>query len=104
MKFTRRTSASIVSLACSMSAHALDVKPIDAQGRLFLSGYEAYLSGRVAEGVRKMEQADVQGVPGARQRLCAIYAKPDAAQGGDAAKFKARCAGLAPAAASAASR
>ena len=60
----------------------------------FRKGYEAYLAGRVPEGVRQMERADAMGAPGARARLCAIYRKPTAAEGKDFLKEANKCKGV----------
>jgi len=57
-------------------------------------GYEAYLAGRVPEGIRQMERADAMGAPGARARLCAIYRKPTAAEGKDFLKEANKCKGV----------
>jgi len=96
-------TASICLLAIAGQACATRpyVQPPDAE--LFRKGYEAYLEGKVAVGVRTMEQAEAQGSRGAHFRLCVIYAKPSRAQGGDPAKLKARCPPVAPDAASAGS-
>jgi hypothetical protein len=60
----------------------------------FRKGYEAYLSGRVPEGIRMMEKADSMGAQGARARLCAIYRKPTAAEGKDFLKEANKCKGV----------
>ncbi len=60
----------------------------------FRKGYEAYLSGHVAEGIGLMEKADAVGAPGARARLCAIYRKPTAAEGKDFLKEANKCKGI----------
>ena len=60
----------------------------------FRKGYEAYLAGRVPEGIRQMERADAMGAPGARARLCAIYRKPTAAEGKDFLKEANKCKGV----------
>ena len=61
---------------------------------VFRKGYEAYLAGRVPEGIRQMERADAMGAPGARARLCAIYRKPTAAEGKDFLKEANKCKGV----------
>ncbi len=61
---------------------------------LLRKGYEAYLAGRVPEGIRQMERADAMGAPGARGRLCAIYRKPTAAEGKDFLKEANKCKGV----------
>ncbi|MBC7663341.1 MAG: hypothetical protein H7276_06000, partial [Caulobacter sp.] len=60
----------------------------------FRKGYDAYLAGRVPEGIRMMERADSMGAPGARARLCAIYRKPTAAEGKDFLKEANKCKGV----------
>jgi hypothetical protein len=61
---------------------------------MFRKGYEAYLTGHVAEGIRMMERADAMGAQGARARLCAIYRKPTAAEGKDFLKEANKCKGV----------
>ena len=61
---------------------------------VFRKGYEAYLAGRVPEGIRQMERADAMGAPGARARLCAIYRKPTSAEGKDFLKEANKCKGV----------
>ena len=61
---------------------------------IFRKGNEAYLAGRVPEGIRQMERADAMGAPGARARLCAIYRKPTAAEGKDFLKEANKCKGV----------
>jgi hypothetical protein len=73
------------------------IKPADAKAEAadtFRKGYEAYLAGRVPEGIRMMERADSMGAPGARARLCAIYRKPTAAEGKDFLKDANKCKGV----------
>jgi membrane protein involved in colicin uptake len=78
--------------AAARPAAATDAKS-DAAEVLRL-GQEAYLAGRVPEGIRQMERADAMGAPGARARLCAIYRKPTAAEGKDFLKEANKCKGV----------
>ena len=69
-------------------------EPGSDAAELFRQGYEAYLAGRVPEGIRQMERADTMGATGARARLCAIYRKPTAAEGKDFLKEANKCKGI----------
>jgi tRNA A-37 threonylcarbamoyl transferase component Bud32 len=61
---------------------------------MFRKGYEAYLAGRVPEGIRMMERADAMSAQGVRARLCAIYRRPTAAEGKDFLKEAKKCKGV----------
>ena len=86
-----RVDAEAKAKADAARQQVAQADPKSDAAAVFRLGYDAYLSGRVAEGVRQMERADAMGAPGARARLCAIYRKPTAAEGKDFLKEAAKC-------------
>ncbi len=88
-----KAKADADAAAAAKPAKATDTSKQDAADT-FRKGYEAYLAGRVPEGIRQMERADAMGAPGARARLCAIYRKPTAAEGKDFLKEANKCKGV----------
>ena len=91
-----KADADAAAAAAKPTRQEPPAEPTDAAS-VFRKGYEAYLAGRVPEGIRMMERADSMGAPGARARLCAIYRKPTAAEGKDFLKEFNKCQAVAPA-------
>jgi tRNA A-37 threonylcarbamoyl transferase component Bud32 len=80
--------------AAAAKQQVAQAEPKSDAAEVFRLGYDAYLAGRVPEGIRQMERADAMGAPGARARLCAIYRKPTAAEGKDFLKEANKCKGV----------
>ena len=80
--------------AAAAKQQVAQADPRSDAAEVFRLGYDAYLAGRVPEGIRQMERADAMGAPGARARLCAIYRKPTAAEGKDFLKEANKCKGV----------